>query len=160
MNNLYSKHYKIGEDPVNKFSDEDLNYIEHLYIAGGEPFINEDVFKLIDRFSEDQAKNINVYINSNLSNLKYKQIDILEALKKFKNVIIGCSCDGYGKVGEFQRTGFISEKFFDNIKKIADFNLTHPNVNAEIEYTITMMNVFHTLTLLIMFQITTIPKKI
>jgi MoaA/NifB/PqqE/SkfB family radical SAM enzyme len=144
MNNLYSKHYKIGEDPVNKFSDEDLNYIEHLYIAGGEPFINEDVFKLIDRFSEDQAKNINVYINSNLSNLKYKQIDILEALKKFKNVIIGCSCDGYGKVGEFQRTGFVSEKFFDNIKKIADFNLTHPNVNAEIEYTITMMNVFHT----------------
>ena len=143
VSNTFSKHYKIGEDPVNKFSDEDLNYIEHLYFAGGEPFINEDVFKLINRFSEEQSKKINVYINTNLSNLKYKNIDILETLKKFKHVTIGCSCDGYGKVGEFQRTGFISDKFFENMKKISDFNLIHPNVNAEIEYTITMMNVFH-----------------
>jgi hypothetical protein len=30
------------------------------------------------------------------------------------------------------------------MKKISDFNLTNPNVNAEIEYTITMMNIFHT----------------
>jgi sulfatase maturation enzyme AslB (radical SAM superfamily) len=142
-NKQNTKILKIGEDPVNKFTDDDLKHIRHLYLAGGEPFINDDVFKLLDRFTEEQSKEINMYINTNLSTLKYKDRDVLETLKKFNNVIIGCSCDGYGKVGEFQRTGFISDKFFDNIGKIVEFTKTYKNVYAEIEYTITMMNIFH-----------------
>ena len=139
----HTKFIDIGKDPVDKFTDEDLKHIHHLYLAGGEPFINDNIFKLLDRFGEEQAKGINMYINTNLSTLKYKDRDVLEQLKKFNNVIMGCSCDGYGEIGEYQRTGFVSEKFFNNLGKVVEFNKTHKNVYAEIEYTITLMNIFH-----------------
>jgi len=34
------KFIKIGKTPVDKFKDEDLDSIQHLYLAGGEPFIS------------------------------------------------------------------------------------------------------------------------
>lgn len=143
ISNKFQKTLKIGIDPVDKFTDDDLKDVKHLYLAGGEPFINEDVFKFLDRFDERLAKNINMYINTNLSTLKYKDRDVLEVLSKFKYVTIGCSCDGYGSVGEYQRTGFNSDKFFNNLSKIVEYRKTHDNIKPEIEFTITMMNVFH-----------------
>lgn len=140
---MFKKFVTIGKDPVDKFTDEDLQYIQHLYLAGGEPFINEDTFKLLDRFSDEHASKINMYINTNLSTLKFKGRDVLDTLSRFGTVTIGSSCDGYGEVGEYQRTGFNSDKFFENLKKVKDYNKIKSNLHSEIEYTITLMNVFH-----------------
>lgn len=137
------KFINIGKTPVDKFKDVDLEKIEHLYLAGGEPFITDDVFKLLARFSPEQASGINMYINTNGSTLKYKKQNILEILSKFKKVSIGCSCDGYGEVGEYQRTGFISDRFFNNLREMVKFSKTHTNIRPEVEFTITLMNVFH-----------------
>jgi len=138
-----SKFITIGNDPVDKFKDSDLKDIEHLYLAGGEPFINEDTFKLLDRFSDEHASKINMYINTNLSTLKYKDRDVLETLSRFGRVTIGSSCDGYGEIGEYQRTGFNSDKFFGNLRRVKEYNNIKPNIHAEVEYTITLMNIFH-----------------
>lgn len=142
-NSNIKKHISIGEDAVNKFSDKDLKSIKHLYFAGGEPFINDDFFKFINRFDNETAANIDVYINTNLSTLFYKKSFILDELKKFKKITIGCSCDGYGVIGEYQRTGFNHDKFFNNFKMLNDYKTEYRNFKIEIEYTITIINVFH-----------------
>jgi organic radical activating enzyme len=134
---------KIDPDPVDKFTAKDLQNIEHMNVGGGEPFITADFFKLLDRFDEEQASNISIYINTNLSNLKYKGESVLDKLTKFKDVVLGCSCDGYGEIGEYQRTGFNSDRFFNNLKQLTAFCKDHPNIKPSVEFTITTMNVFH-----------------
>ena len=59
-------------DPMSKFTPEDLDTVEHLMIGGGEPFITEDFWKLIDSFSNEQKKQISFYGNTNGSVTKFK----------------------------------------------------------------------------------------
>lgn len=143
VKNRLTKFIEIGDDSVTKFTEKDLEGVEHLYFAGGEPFINEDFYKMIDRFPPEVAKNMSVYINTNLSTLYYKKNSILNVLKKFKKVGIGTSCDGYGEIGEYQRTGFSHETFCKNFKELLEYSKIHRNITVEIECTITTINVFH-----------------
>lgn len=134
---------KIDPNPVDKFTTKDLIKVEHMNVGGGEPFISADFFKLLDRFGPNQSKRMSIYINTNLSNLKYRGESVLDKLTKFGDVTLGCSCDGYGKIGEYQRTGFKSDRFFRNLKTLTDYCKTHTNIKPSVEYTITTMNVFH-----------------
>jgi radical SAM protein with 4Fe4S-binding SPASM domain len=137
------KHINIGEDAVYKFTPNDLKNIKHLYFAGGEPFITDEFFSFIEMFDVEVARNIDVYINTNLSTLFYKKEFILDKLKKFRKITIGASCDGYGKIGEYQRTNFSHNKFFSNFKNLIEYSKSYTNFKIEVEYTITIINVFH-----------------
>jgi organic radical activating enzyme len=133
-----------GEDGIGKFSEKNIDSIRKIYLAGGEPFITPTTFELLDRFTNEQASNVSVLVNTNLSNLTYKGIDILEKLSKFKSINLSCSCDGYGKIGEYQRPGFNTNKFFNNLETLLKFKETHPNFIVEIDYTISTINMYHT----------------
>ena len=134
---------KPKDNPVSKFTDEDIVNIEYMNVGGGEPFITKDFYTLLSRFTDEHASKISMYINSNLSTFSYKGINVLNELARFKEVVIGCSCDGYGKVGEYQRTGFNSDRFFNNLNNLIQFSKEHTNIIPSIEYTITSMNLFH-----------------
>lgn len=133
----------INGAPVDKFTDKDLESIEHINVAGGEPFITDDFFKLVERFSAEQASKITMYINTNLSTLYYKKQDILKILSKFKSVMVAVSCDGYGEIVEYQRTGFNSERFWKNLDTLNAARKIYPGLGLNIEYTITNLNMFH-----------------
>lgn len=133
----------IGENPVDKFTEQDIANIEHINVAGGEPFITADFFKLIDRITPNQASKVTMFVNTNLSTLFYKKRNIIEILSKFKSVHLSCSCDGYGEIGEYQRTGFSSKKFFDNLKMLKSISSKYSNIVVGLEYTITTLNMFH-----------------
>lgn len=132
-----------GENGISKFSDENIDTIRKIYLAGGEPFITPSTFELLDKFSDEQASKVTVLINTNLSTLTYKGINILDKLKKFKFVNISCSCDGYGKIGEYQRPGFNSDRFFTNLQTLVNFKNQHPNFIIQIDYTISTINMYH-----------------
>ena len=132
-----------GENGIGKFSDENIDTIRKIYLAGGEPFITPSTFELLDKFSDEQASRVTVLINTNLSTLTYKGINILDKLKKFKFVNISCSCDGYGKIGEYQRPGFNSDRFFNNLQTLVDFKSQHDNFIIQIDYTISTINMYH-----------------
>ena len=140
---INTKYLTAGDDALDKFSEENIDSIRKVYLAGGEPFITPTTFTLLDRFSDEQAKNVYILINTNLSTLTYKGIDILDKLKRFKTVDISCSCDGYGKIGEYQRPGFNSEKFFKNLETLIKFKETNDNFKVSIDYTISTINMYH-----------------
>lgn len=140
---INTKYLTAGDDALDKFSEDNIDSIRKVYLAGGEPFITPTTFTLLDRFSDEQAKNVYILINTNLSTLTYKGIDILDKLKRFKTVDISCSCDGYGKIGEYQRPGFNSEKFFKNLETLIKFKETNDNFKVSIDYTISTINMYH-----------------
>jgi MoaA/NifB/PqqE/SkfB family radical SAM enzyme len=129
---------------IKKFSEKNIDTISKIYLAGGEPFINPQTFELLDRFTDSQASKITVLINTNLSTLKYKGVDILDKLTRFKFVYFACSCDGINEVGEFQRPGFKTGKFLKNLKELVRRSKAHLNFRVEIDYTVSTINVYHT----------------
>lgn len=133
----------IHSDPVGKFTARDLQKIEHMNVGGGEPWITADFWKLIDSFTDEQKSEITMYVNTNGSVVKFKGEDIMEKLSKFKEVVIGVSCDGYGKIVEYQRTGFKQERFDKNFSHIVEYSKDKPQLIPTLEYTITNMNIFH-----------------
>lgn len=75
-----------------------LNYIDRIYLTGGEPTIIKSHWELLELIIEKgYNKNINLDYNTNGVVLTKKMLDIWE---KFKAVGIGFSIDGIGEVFE------------------------------------------------------------
>ena len=98
--------------------DNILPYVEEVYFAGGEPFVQDGHYKLITLLiQKDYAKKIVLSYNSNLSYSRYKDFDLLDLWKNFKGVKLWPSCDGFGKKVEYSRKGFEWDTFEKNCKK-------------------------------------------
>ena len=143
-NSEYPKFLVADKQGIGKFSDANIDTITKIYLAGGEPFISPHTFELLERFTDEQASKITILINTNLSTLKYKGENILDKLIRFKKVQLACSCDGYGEIGEYQRPGFNSDRFFKNLKTLVEYSESYKNFYVEIDYTISNINVYHT----------------
>lgn len=139
-------------DPMSKFSPSDLETVEHLMVGGGEPFITDDFWKLIDTFKDEQKKDISFYCNTNGSVTKYKGESIMDKLNKFKDVDIGVSLDGYGDIGEYQRTGMKQKRFDRNVKHMVEYIKDKDHMRLMFEFTITTINVFHILDFILWAQ--------
>ena len=140
-----------------------LSKIKSIYFAGGEPLIMPEHYETLKYLYDNipitkvntmvgtqiDTRNISIHYNTNLSVLKYDEQSLIDLWKGFKKVMLSVSCDGIGKVGEYQRTGFNTTRFEDNLKIIKK----HANpVNVldysegivyNFQYTTTIMNVYH-----------------
>ncbi len=115
--------------------------VERIYWAGGEPLISEHHYDIVNFVKEQQYK-IDMYYNTNFSELNYKNYNIIETWKGLKgNVFIFASIDGVNEVGEAIRTGFKTTVFQDNIKKVLESGAA----NVELNYNITFgtTNILH-----------------
>lgn len=147
---------------VNDTIVEDLKpYIKNVnswYFAGGEPLIMPEHAQLLNHLHETQRsvdvwgvekKNLSIHYNTNLSVLKFEKYNFLELWFDFYKVFLSISCDGIGKVGEYQRTGFNHEKFIKNLKLIRLYfepgssTTSTEGYNYNFQYTTTMYNLFH-----------------
>jgi hypothetical protein len=63
---------------------------------------------------------VTIDYNTNLSILKYKNYDLELLWKKFKNVNLWVSCDGYGNTGEYIRKELNWDEFNNNILPYRD----------------------------------------
>jgi organic radical activating enzyme len=119
--------------------------IKFIYFSGGEPFIMDETFDLIDLLG-DSSKEISIFVNTNLSTLNYKDRFVLDYFKKFKQVVFHISCDGFGEIGEYIRFGFKTEKFKNNVNKLLDFikiNSTNSKIEYDITYAKSIINVYN-----------------
>jgi MoaA/NifB/PqqE/SkfB family radical SAM enzyme len=81
---------------------EIVDNLETLYLSGGEPFLIEKHFELLDYIIEtDVAKNIRIKFATN-GTIKLRD-KILDRLKHFKDVTVMYSIDDIGKRYEYQR---------------------------------------------------------
>lgn len=88
--------------------------LQHLRLAGGEPFLSERFFWLLDYLcSKGKAKNIVLSINTNLTRLTQAH---LEQLLRFRRIELAMSVDALGPPLEYIRTG----SHWDNVRTNLD----------------------------------------
>ena len=101
--------------------DELAPHLQHVYITGGEPFIQPQHDKFLDRLIEGgYAKNIVLEYDTNLSVMNTK---ILERLTKFKDIILRISTDDVGARYELIRHPLKFDNLLSNMAKLKDYGL-------------------------------------
>jgi organic radical activating enzyme len=112
--------------------------IQHVYFAGGEPMLIERHYDFLERCIEQGvAKNIIIEYNTNMSTLPTRVTKLWE---RFKQVRVGASVDGMGKMQEYQRYPAKWEKTLDNLYKVDELP---SNIIAWLAFTVTAYNVNH-----------------
>lgn len=107
------KHKMLGKPvPKNdnpKFLEDvlaQIPYMEVAYFAGGEPLITEEHYIILEEMIRQKKTNIQLRYNTNLSNFKFKNKDLLALWKRFDyKVSIYASIDHYGERAEYIRHG-------------------------------------------------------
>lgn len=123
-----------------EFLKEVLDQVPNMdfaYFAGGEPLITEEHYILLEEMIRLGKTNITLKYNSNVSNLKFKDKDILDLWSKFANPIdMSASVDHYGKRAEYIRHGTDWELIEQNLKRLT----TVPNINLHINSVVSIFN--------------------
>jgi MoaA/NifB/PqqE/SkfB family radical SAM enzyme len=108
-----------------KFWNELETHYEHvqsIYFAGGEPFINEHHFKILQDLIDRQLNsNIKLIVNTNLSTTEFKKEKVLNYYKHFNHVVFGFSIDGSYKIGEYIRKGLDYSQWKLNVREFVNF---------------------------------------
>lgn len=103
----YARIYPKNDNP--KFLEEVIQQVPNMktaYFAGGEPLITEEHYILLEEMIKRGKTDIFLRYNTNMSNFKFKNKDILGLWKHFKHGIdLYASIDHYGKRAEYIRYG-------------------------------------------------------
>lgn len=118
-----------------------LPNIRHFEFTGGEPFMIQEHFNLLQRAVDlDLAKNIEIHYNTNGTHYPEQHIDLW---KQFKYVEIAFSIDNVGKRFELERYGADWEQVQENIKKFKILREQNDNIQLQICMTINAQNVYY-----------------
>jgi len=114
-----------------------LQTMKHIYFAGGEPLIQIQHYKTLQKLIELGNTSCTIVYNTNLTKLKLQEHNVIDYWKKFKNVIVHASIDGSHERAEYWRHGTKWKDIVDNATHIK----THaPNVRFAISYTLAWPN--------------------
>ena len=140
-----------------------LGNVKSFYFAGGEPLIMPEHFKVLKWLYETlpvdgliyvneeelKIRNLSIHYNTNLSVIKYDEQSLIDLWRGFRRVYLSISCDGVNEVGEYQRTGFKTKKFEENMNIIKQFAQPASVFNQDVgivygyQYTTTSLNIHH-----------------
>jgi sulfatase maturation enzyme AslB (radical SAM superfamily) len=93
------------------------NHLQELRITGGEPLLSNNVWTIIDKFTNPNLAHINLAINSNLmvsGQLIDKLINKSHQIKQFD---LYTSCEATGQQAEYIRDGLRYSIFMNNLEK-------------------------------------------
>jgi len=103
-----------------KWFPQIIQTLKYLRITGGEPFLTDELSKIITILNDHPQKDLTFAINSNCS-LPYELLrPTLLELKKIKSLEIYASIDAHGVQAEYIRHGLNYSLFLSNIKKIKE----------------------------------------
>ena len=108
-----------------EYLDKIKDSVRYYYFAGGEPLLMDGHYKLLQWFIDNDKTDIELTYNTNLSTLNYKNHDVFELWKNFKNISLWPSVDGYKEHCEYGRTNFVWENFEKNLYTK---NLPNPDI--------------------------------
>ncbi len=127
--NINKNNHKVDSNYEKLLADEIIQGLENktvkmLYWAGGEPMIMKLHWDVLNKMTEllelpeyhEYITSIQLYYNTNLSKLYYKDKYIPEILGKF-NTVIWASLDGVKETHNYCRDGSNWENVYDNWKK-------------------------------------------
>jgi molybdenum cofactor biosynthesis enzyme MoaA len=131
------KETKDYEDLILSHINPLLNGIDVYHFAGGEPFLMESTYKIMDHYIKNNNNNVQIGFSTNLSTIFRNGVYITEYLKKFKHVVLNVSIDGYGKICEEQRVGCKWENLISNLLKV---RIECPNIRINSHTVVTVIN--------------------
>lgn len=121
---------------VKKDIIENAHLIEQLHLTGGEPLQSPQHWKLlIDELPKDKAKNIELYYDTNLTELTYNNYSVYDLFERFKKVEFGVSCDHYKDKLKFARYPINIDKFENNLMQV------NKNIKS-LNCTVHILNIF------------------
>ena len=117
-----------------------FEYVEEIYFAGGEPLIMEEHYRILKKLDEMGRHDVLIRYNTNFSEMRYKELHVLEWGPRFKNIEVGASIDGMNEQGEFIRSGFKWKQFVDNRIKMKSYC---PHARFYVNATVSIQNAYH-----------------
>ena len=121
----------------------DERRIEEIYWVGGEPLMWDIHWDIMTYLVEnDQAKDVVIRYNTNLSMVERRKIKLYDLLPHFKRVQICASIDGVGKIGEYVRTGLRWDSWINNFKKGLFLNEKYGDYGISFDLTVTSPGLF------------------
>lgn len=126
---------------LNQIITDDLCEI---YWCGGEPMIMKDHYEIVYRLTEiGLSKKIALRYNTNLTQLNYKNRDIVSLWKNFKKVSIAISIDSVGPELDYIRSGTKWKTVEQNIKELLVVRENNPNIGFTFAPTVSMLNIWY-----------------
>ena len=111
------------------------------YFAGGEPLISEEHYLILEDMLRQGRNDIKLRYNSNISNLKYKDRDLLDLWSHFTQpVSIYASVDHVGERAEYMRHGTDWGVIENNVNKLRTSNNVQLSMN-------TVFSIFNAMTI-------------
>jgi len=127
-----------NHEPFWEYLEKHVENIQHIYFAGGEPMLIDRHYEFLQKcIDQDAAKNIIIEYNTNMSTLPSRVAKMWES---FKQVRVGASIDGYGKVLEYQRHPAKWDKLYKNLQTLDSMP---NNIYGWLAFTVTAYNVNH-----------------
>lgn len=116
------KVWKTLSSPRKKleFYKEILPNLIHLSLSGGEPFQSPDHLEFL-KIAPLINKDLCLSYNSNVSNLYFKGEYIPKYFKKFNNVSVSASIDGYGLANDYQRLNSKWDSISKNVLELKEY---------------------------------------
>ena len=118
---------------------KNVNTIETVYFAGGEPLINEEHYQILKILIDAGKTDVDIRYNTNFSMLKFKKHNILDYWKHFDTIEIGASIDLMGIQSNYARYGIEYNRLEENYYIVKDL----PNINFRITSILHLMNIFN-----------------
>lgn len=122
-----------ADDGKGDLLKEVLTHVEHIdlaYFAGGEPLITDEHYTILEEMIRLGRTDIVLRYNTNASNIKYKNHDILSLWKHFKRIELSCSIDHYGERAEWLRHGTDWGKVESNLLTFRNLDYVHFQINT------------------------------
>jgi hypothetical protein len=130
---------QIPRDQFWEFYERALETAEEIVFAGGEALMQEEHYAALNKLIELGKFNVKILYTTNLSTLKYKQLDLFELWSKFNNIEIYASLDAMEERAEYIRKGTEWHKIVENRIKIMQLK----KIKFSITPTISLFNIWH-----------------
>lgn len=130
----------VNEKTNYDFLKEQVDFVERIYFAGGEPLLMPEHWQILDMLVENKKFDVRLSYNTNASTLEYGKKNALEywsQWNKFK-VEVWPSIDEIGPRAELIRSGTVWSKIDENLKKMIKLD----NIIVRPGMTIGAWNVF------------------
>ena len=118
-----------------KHLKENENKIHMFRMCGGEPLLSDRMWEMCDQVSDEYAKEMLLFITTNLTTLDYKGHSVHNLAKKFKNLQLEVSCDHYGEKLKWIRYPIDVDTFEENLYRMK------PYIDC-IMCTVSILNIF------------------
>jgi radical SAM protein with 4Fe4S-binding SPASM domain len=128
------------EDDIWNQLEPQIDNLEQVYFAGGEPLIMEEHYRLLNELLKRGRTNVRLIYNTNFSQLIYKKTNVLDLWREFDSVSVGASLDGFGLYAEYIRKGTNWKQVEKNREEMLR---TCPNVDFYISPTLSILNALH-----------------